>query len=117
VWSLLLRLGEAYGWQPQATSLSGVPDWAGGYDSADGQQVNAEDARAIAAALQRAISDTMFAQRLQAVRVALQADVQAEARRLYGIDLPPEAQEQAELTTDDLNAVAEFMTLGAFEIQ
>lgn len=62
-WEMLLRLGEMYGWEPTGTQLTqneyvdAVFDWSGTYCSNDFQLVTDEDARALAAALAKAVDD------------------------------------------------------------
>jgi hypothetical protein len=60
-WWFYLALAEKCGWKPKGT---GKPDhlgknerWHGGYDSSDGQIVGDDDAKALGAALERALSD------------------------------------------------------------
>lgn len=54
-WAELLKLAYEYGWQPAETELGG---WDGNYTSNDGQLITAEDADAIADALERAFDDS-----------------------------------------------------------
>jgi hypothetical protein len=67
-WAFCLRVAHEFGWEPAGTKLTEAsPDaqheafaeqaaaWQGGYDSNDWQEVADEDAKAIAAALDRAI--------------------------------------------------------------
>ena len=67
-WVKTLRLAMAYGWQPMGTRLSSViegysfdieewDEWDGTYLTNDGQTVIAEDALALAAALERSLDD------------------------------------------------------------
>ena len=67
-WIKVLNLALAYGWQPLGTRLSSVIErysfdveewdpWDGTYLTNDGQTVVAEDALALAAALERALDD------------------------------------------------------------
>jgi hypothetical protein len=68
-WSLMLVLAERYGWQSLGTAppdedaveaglWRGKPsDWDGRYLPAYGQQVTEEDAKSLAAALERALPD------------------------------------------------------------
>ena len=62
-WTALLQLAHDYGWKPQGTTASSrcleASDrvWNGNYTSNDGQIVEAEDARAMAEALRRALRD------------------------------------------------------------
>lgn len=60
-WWFYLTLAEKCGWKPKGT---GKPDhlarkdkWSGGYDSCDGQTVHDDDARALGAALEKALAD------------------------------------------------------------
>jgi hypothetical protein len=59
-WTYIMTLALAHGWKPLGTRLSddyGIdPDWDGGYGSNDGQVVTAEDADALATALERALA-------------------------------------------------------------
>ena len=63
-WVKLLRVAGRYGWRPAGTTLShsdlaDMPGgrWDGNYTTNDGQIVTAEDARALAVALERAVQD------------------------------------------------------------
>ena len=63
-WVKALELGYAYGWRPLGTSPPPHMDlaqrdaeWDGTYTTNDGQIVRAEDARALAAALERSLED------------------------------------------------------------
>jgi hypothetical protein len=63
-WGQILRLAQAYGWQPAGTvidegDLCNFPNgrWDGGYQTNDYQRVTADDARNIANALDRALND------------------------------------------------------------
>ncbi|HSL28290.1 MAG TPA: hypothetical protein VK900_03740 [Anaerolineales bacterium] len=67
-WIKVLNLAMAYGWQPMGTRLSSViesyrfdteewDEWDGTYLTNDGQTVIAEDALALAVALERALHD------------------------------------------------------------
>jgi hypothetical protein len=67
-WVKVLNLAMAYGWQPLGTRLSSViesyrfdteewEEWDGTYLTNDGQTVTAEDAFALAAALERSLDD------------------------------------------------------------
>jgi hypothetical protein len=63
-WARVLRLAHAFGWKPAGTVLydwvndapeTPVPGWSGSYLTSDYATVTAEDARALAAALRRAL--------------------------------------------------------------
>ena len=67
-WIKVLNLAMSYGWQPMGTRLTSViegysfdveewEEWDGTYLSNDGQTVLADDARALAAALELALDD------------------------------------------------------------
>ncbi|HSL46918.1 MAG TPA: hypothetical protein VK897_26005 [Anaerolineales bacterium] len=64
-WIKALNLAMSYGWQPMGTRLAPVieccgfdnEEWDGTYLSNDGQTVIAEDALALAAALERTLDD------------------------------------------------------------
>jgi hypothetical protein len=67
-WVKALNLAMFYGWQPMGTRLSSViesygfemdewEEWDGTYLTSDGQSVIAEDALALAAALERSLDD------------------------------------------------------------
>jgi hypothetical protein len=64
-WIKALNLAMSYGWQPMGTRLYPVIEgygleieaWDGTYLTNDGQTVLAEDARALAAALERSLDD------------------------------------------------------------
>jgi hypothetical protein len=60
-WAYVLEIAEKYGWQPQGTErppdLDASEPWEGEYGSSDGQRVTAEDARALADALDAAVAD------------------------------------------------------------
>lgn len=50
-WSETLGLAISCGWNPSGTVLEGNPQWKGGYQSNDYQQVTAHDALKLSAAL------------------------------------------------------------------
>jgi hypothetical protein len=63
-WSKALELAGLYGWKPMGTRPPSHIDfyelgaeWHGGYFTNDGQTVKAEDARSLAAALERSLDD------------------------------------------------------------
>ena len=63
-WAKALELAQIYGWKPQGTRPpSGInfyeiyAEWDGRYLTNDGQAVKAEDARALAAALEQSLDD------------------------------------------------------------
>ena len=60
-WCFYLTLAEKCGWTPKGTGkpdhLGEKDEWHGAYDSNDGQIVDEEDAKALAQALERAITD------------------------------------------------------------
>lgn len=63
-WSKALELAQSYGWKPLGTRPPSHLDfyelcaeWDGRYLTNDGQTVKAEDARSLAAALERALED------------------------------------------------------------
>lgn len=63
-WAKALELARLYGWQPLGTKPPALIDfpeigaeWSGTYLTNDGQAVKAEDARSLAAALERALAD------------------------------------------------------------
>ena len=63
-WSKALELAKLYGWKPIGTRPPSHLDfykigaeWDGGYSTNDGQTVKAEDARSLAAALERSLDD------------------------------------------------------------
>jgi len=63
-WAKALELAGLYGWKPLGTRPPSQLDffqlgaeWDGGYLTNDGQTVNAEDARSLAAALERSLDD------------------------------------------------------------
>lgn len=63
-WTKTLELARLYGWQPMGTLPPAIydfpkleADWNGTYLTNDGQTVKAEDARALAAALERSLND------------------------------------------------------------
>jgi hypothetical protein len=63
-WAKALELAQFYGWKPQGTRPPSHFDfyelrteWDGRYFTNDGQMVKAEDARALAAALERSLDD------------------------------------------------------------
>lgn len=63
-WAKALELAQSYGWQPRGTRpplhldlYQLEAEWDGRYATNDGQTVNAEDALALAAALQRSLDD------------------------------------------------------------
>ena len=65
-WALALTIGERYGWKPEGTTLTeseagtkGV-HWSGEYATNDGQRASAADARSLADACERALSDPAY---------------------------------------------------------
>ena len=63
-WAKALELARIYGWQPLGTKPPSMIDfyelgaeWSGTYLTNDGQVVKAEDARSLAAALEKALVD------------------------------------------------------------
>lgn len=71
-WSKALNLAVAYGWTPAGTltpphwqdpgfmedaGWKVIPEWDGGYNTNDGQLVTAEDAKALADALENSLDD------------------------------------------------------------
>jgi hypothetical protein len=62
-WIKALELAKLYGWQPLGTATPGINfsklgvEWLGTYLTNDGQAVSAEDAYALAAALERSLDD------------------------------------------------------------
>lgn len=63
-WSKALELAKLYGWTPMGTRPPSHLDfykigaeWNGSYSTNDGQTVRAEDARSLAAALERSLDD------------------------------------------------------------
>lgn len=63
-WAKALELAECYGWQPRGTCPPSHIDfyqleaeWDGRYYTNDGQVVGADDARSLAAALERSLDD------------------------------------------------------------
>jgi hypothetical protein len=60
-WWFYINLAHEHGWKPKGTrrpaSLNPSVDWSGDYDTFDGQIVDADDARSIAAALEKALED------------------------------------------------------------
>jgi hypothetical protein len=58
-WGYVLRLGTMFGWEGSGThlELEGDDKWDGNYWTNDGQWVTADDAFALADALERALSE------------------------------------------------------------
>ena len=63
-WAKALELAQSYGWKPLGTCPPShmdfydlIAEWDGRYFTNDGQTVKAEDARALAAALERSLDD------------------------------------------------------------
>ncbi len=59
LWAAMLELARRWGWRPAGTDPPGGCDpagWGGSYYSSDGQRCRAEDARALADALERFLS-------------------------------------------------------------
>jgi hypothetical protein len=63
-WSKALELARLYGWRPMGTLPPSIQDlhkldveWSGTYLTNDGQTVRVEDARSLAAALERSLYD------------------------------------------------------------
>ena len=60
IWANMLYLANQYGWQPQGTVLSDDTEsgrWDGDYFGNEGQTITAEDANALADALEKALDD------------------------------------------------------------
>jgi hypothetical protein len=80
-WANLLAFAEEYGWTPTGT---GAPEnwdareaWPGHYDPAEGQKVEAEDARRMADALKRGLEDPDRQAAANRVAAKLAAEVRA----------------------------------------
>ena len=63
-WAKALELAQSYGWKPMGTKPPSLvdfhslgADWSGTYSTNDGQMVKAEDAFALAHALQKSLDD------------------------------------------------------------
>ncbi len=60
-WSMLLEIARRYGWEPQGTTAPAgldAADWdSAQYESSDGQMVTCADAKLIAGALEKAVTD------------------------------------------------------------
>lgn len=59
-WAYVLEIAEKFGWEPMGTlrpsELDSSESWEGEYGSSDGQRVTAEDAMALAKALEAAVA-------------------------------------------------------------
>jgi hypothetical protein len=118
-WSFFLRLAEEYGWNPAGSvPPEGVQasEWDGGYDSNDGQRVTREDAAAMAAALERVLTDPAGDARQRTVNQKLNEDVRAVAKEKFGIDFPPDDDDDVIPRPEDLAAIVSFLSAGGFRI-
>ena len=83
-WTLFRAIAEDYGWKPGGTIPPANFDggrWDGNYNSANGEEVSADDACALASALDHALRDVRFADRVTAVCYSLGfRDADAEGR-------------------------------------
>jgi hypothetical protein len=121
-WSFLLCLAEAYGWGPAGTTLPSKSrrsrKWEGGYASSDGQQVNADDAAALAHALEKAVADRGYARRARVVNDNLNRESREAASRELGEDIPPEEwDEDYRVDKAFLKTAAAFCRRGLFKIR
>jgi glycosyltransferase involved in cell wall biosynthesis len=119
-WALLLNLAEAYGWKPCGSAAPeevNPEEWAGDYDSNDGQRVSREDAEAMAAALERALADPGRTEKERHIGRELNEELRRLEVEAFGEDLPPENEGEL-LTTDDqtLQALVGFLRAGSFTI-
>ena len=96
-WQLVLTLGQWYGWQPAGTRapdpayFDDAPvdpaDWDGRYFPPAGQVVTAEDARALADALERALPDLPDDDALTGKTIPRRQSREADGYDLWGLGL------------------------------
>jgi hypothetical protein len=118
-WSLVLSVADAYAWAKQGSlPPEGVAatDWDGSYASNDGQRVTAEDARALADAIERMLADEDRVARVREVAILLEEQVRQLAKREYGIDLPPETHGEYPVDEPSLRDLVRFCRQGGFRI-
>jgi hypothetical protein len=88
-WTVMLHLAEDCGWQPEGTiAPPGVEpgNWAGDYDSNEGQSMSAADAAAFASALERASLDHNRSRTIQQVADRISAMVREANSSDYQIE-------------------------------
>lgn len=121
-WSLALTVAEHYGWKP-----AGIPKpqswnedvdgpWEDEYSMNAGQQVTAEDARALVVALDRAIAAPDFVETVQRLVAELNEAV-AQYNPRWRDDLQPMPREQAEGFRKRLVELAGLARQGPFIIE
>ena len=85
-WAVMLTLAETFGWQPAGTlapkEWHGPGEWAGRYDSSDGQFVLEEDAKSLARHLHGAVVSDQFELALNDVIQYLEKSVEASGRKI-----------------------------------
>ena len=121
-WSLALEIAEHYGWQsagiPKPKSWNEDVDgpWEDEYFMNAGQQITAEDAKALADALDRAVAAPGFVETVQRLVVGLNEAV-AQDNPERRDDLKPISREQAEGFRRRLVELAGFAHKGTFRIE
>ena len=85
-WPAVLQLAEDYGWQPAGT----LPPrrikrdaWDGGYASCDGQLVSADDARALADALELGLADDFKRAKPRTARTSQQPSTEQDSQEAF----------------------------------
>jgi hypothetical protein len=92
-------------------------DWAGGYDSSDGQTIVLADARALAEALERARDDADRERSWTAVAKSLAIHVRAEFQKITGQELvEPELEATYTCDAEGLQMVIDFLKKGSVVI-
>jgi hypothetical protein len=121
-WSLLLAVGEAYGWEPAGTTPppgQNGATWSGDYDTNDGQGVTRDDAAAFARALGAALRDPERRRRQIEVSRALHRAVHAMEVEMFGEEeIGPYVEDPDPQGIDDdvLRDAIEFLNAGSFRI-
>ena len=81
-WIFYLNFADWYGWKPQGTFPPKDCDdddmWHGRYDSKEGQMVSSGDSKALSAALNKAIIDRDYENRVEDVYLPIQSDLGTE---------------------------------------
>ena len=119
-WDFYCRLADDYGWTRAGTLAPEsvkTGDWGGEYSSNDGQRVTAEDAGAMASALERGRHDPNRGVRQREVIRRLNAEVRRMALEFEGIELPDESDTEPVPDDTDLDELIRFFRKGGFRIE
>ena len=112
-WTLALTLAEHYGWKPAGTTLA-RSNWSGEYATNEGQRVSESDARGLAQACERALSDPDYLSRISEIK----SQIDAAVAELVS-DCAPRIVDAKEMTLfrDRLKDLVEFTQGGGFVIE